>query len=65
MNIKDEILNDPQCAVYTDIRRGWVNEVFLDGVEYGERITLNRILAWIEANIKESKVIDFKNVVDL
>ena len=65
MNIKDEILNDPQCAVYTDIRRGWVNEAFLDGVEYGERITLNRILAWLKTNIEESKVIDFKNVVDL
>lgn len=62
--MKDEILNDPQCAPYTDISHGWVNEAFLEGAEYGERITLNRVLGWVERNIGEDKVIDFKDAMD-
>lgn len=38
MITKEEILNDPNIPdCYVDRTRGWVNETFLDGIDYAER----------------------------
>lgn len=38
MITKEEILNDPNIPDnYVDRTRGWVNEAFLDGIDYAER----------------------------
>lgn len=38
MITKEQILNDPDIPVnYIDKERNWVNEAFLDGIDYAER----------------------------
>ena len=51
MDLKDQILNDPQCAGYTDIRRGWVHEAFLDGAEYGNRLAVDYAVKWLGSRL--------------
>ena len=37
MDIKEKILNDPQCAAYTDKQRNWVHEAFMDGAIWAQQ----------------------------
>lgn len=38
MITKEQILNDPDVPInYVDKERNWVNEAFLDGIDYAER----------------------------
>lgn len=41
---RETILADPTVAHYCDPKRGWIHEVFADGVEYGEQKTIDRAI---------------------
>lgn len=58
---KEEILSDPTVAHYCDPKRGWIHEVFADGVEYGERKTISRAIE-VVVDMMCDGVVDICNV---
>lgn len=58
---KEEILSDSTVAHYCDPKRGWIHEAFADGVEYGERKTINRAIE-VVVDMMYDGVVDICNV---
>lgn len=44
MTREEQIMNDPNLQCYVDKDRKWIHEAFRDGVEYGERKTIDRAI---------------------
>lgn len=49
MKRKEQIMNDPNLSAYTDKKRGWINEAFMDGVRWADE---NRPVDWQQVRIQ-------------